>query len=95
MKNSIEIPIGDKKLVVFVNDWSDSAPKEIIVSLDDESGMHVQDICMVRECHYYNEKSGVWETNSKFVDCIVWGNSDTCDYTDKFCIGVYEEEDEE
>ena len=94
MENAIEIKIGNKKLVAFVNDWKDDMPKEIFISLVDEDSRCFQDICMVREHYHYNKNSGDFEIDSNFVDCKVWADSDNEDYTDEFCIGVYNEEEE-
>ena len=94
MNNRLEIQIGNKKLVAEINDWSADAPSEIYVFLEDENCLVSQDICMVRECFSFNPKQKNFEINSEFVDCFVWGESDNEDYTDKFCIGVRENEDD-
>ena len=68
-------------------------PKEIYISLVDNNGVMVQDICMVREHYHYNKNSGDFEIDSSLIDCKVWADSDSEDYTNEFCIGVYEEEE--
>lgn len=93
MENKIEIPIGDKKLVVFINDWEDELPKEIFISIEDKDNRLIQDICMVREHYHYSPKSEDFEIDSSLVDCRVWADSNNEDYTDEFCIDVYEEEE--
>ena len=93
MENKIELAIGNKKLVVFVNDWQDGMPKDIFVSIEDEQNRFIQDICMVREHYHYNPKNGSFEIDSNFVDCKVWADSENEDYTHEFCIGVWEEEE--
>ena len=93
-KKVIEIPIGDKKLVAFINDWQDNMPKEIFISLEDNSGRCIQDICMVREHYHFNEKTHEFVRDDSMIDCKVWGDSWSEDYTDEFVIGVYEEDEE-
>lgn len=93
MENKIVIPIGNKKIVAFVNNWEDEMPVEIFISLEDEQGRCVQDICMVREHYYFNPNSMDFEIDSSLVDCRVWADSDNEDYTNEFVIGVYEEEE--
>ena len=93
MENKIEIPIGDKKLVAYINDWEDGLPKEIFISIEDKNNRVIQDICMVREHYHYSPKSEDFEIDSSLVDCRVWADSDSEDYTDEFCIDVYEEEE--
>lgn len=92
MENKIELPIGNKKLIAFVNDWEDEMPNEIFISIADENDRIVQDICMVREHYHYTQKNGEFEIDSSLIDCKVWADSDNEDYTNEFCIGIYEEE---
>lgn len=92
MENKVEVKIGDKKLVAFINDWEDGMPKEIFISIVDSNGRCAQDVCMVREHYHYNKNNGEFEIDSNLIDCRVWADSDNEDYTDEFCIGVYEEE---
>jgi len=93
MKERIEIPIGENKLVAIINDWKDEMPKEIFISLFDKNGRCFQDICMVREHYHYSTKDEDFKIDSSLVDCMVWADSDNEDYTHKFTIGVYEEEE--
>ena len=94
MENKIEVKIGDNKLVAFINDWEDGMPMEIFISLEDKDGRCIQDICMVREHYHYKPNSGEFEVDSKLIDCRVWADSDSEDYTHDFCIGVWEDDGE-
>lgn len=93
MNEKLELPIGDKKLVVFINDWQDRMPKEIFVCVEDSSGALVQDICMVREHYHFNPKRGGFDIDSSMVDCKVWSDSENEDYTHEFTIGINPKED--
>lgn len=93
MENKIEIKIGDNKLVVSVNDWKDGMPKEVCTYITDNSGVILQDICMVREHYHYCPKTENFEIDSSLVDVKVWADSDNEDYTDEFTIAVFEEEE--
>ena len=90
--NKIKIPIGDKFLVAMVNDWRDDMPVELCVYLETNDGRVWQDICLVREHYRFDEKTCDFVRDDKLVDCKVWGDSWSEDYTDEFCIGVYEED---
>lgn len=92
MSEKITVPIGDMKLIACVNDWQDGMPKEICVFLETKHGVIWQDICLVREHYSYNQKTCEFEIDSNFVDCRVWGDSDSEDYTHEFVIGVYEDD---
>lgn len=94
MKNKLVIPFGDKKIVAEINDWKDDMPKELVVYLCDKDDHIIQDICLVRPHYDYIRSKGEFETDNNFVDCLVWGDSDDEDYTNKYVIGVYEEEEE-
>ena len=94
MKNKLIIPLGDKKIVAEINDNNlPEIPIELNVYLTDSNGQIIQDICLVR-AHYDYSSKGEFETDNNFVDCLVWGDSDDEDYTNKYVIGVHEEEEE-
>ena len=94
MKNNLVIQLGNKKIVAEIyNNNGPEIPPELCVYLSDEDGSIIQDICLVRPHYAYKEKSGYFETDNNFVDCLVWGDSDEEDYTDKFTIGIHELED--
>lgn len=92
MKKQIEVPVGNKKIVAYVQDWDDGLPKEIYISLVDDEGILLQDICMIREHFSYNSKNDEFEIDDNLIDCKIWADSDNEDYTDEFIIGVYEDE---
>ena len=94
MENKLEIKFGDKKIIAEINDWSDGAPNELTVYLCDKDNRIIQDICLVRPHYGVNRKTCEFETNNEFIDCLVWSDSDEEDYTHKFMIGVYEEDEE-
>lgn len=94
MEERLELPIGDKKLVVSIDDWKDDMPNEIVVSLEDSEGQFIQDICLVREHYRFDEKKRKFVRDDSLIDCKVWGDPWSEEYTDEFTIGVYEEEDE-
>lgn len=93
MKNRLTIQLGNKKIVAeIVDDNGPEVPPELCVFLEDEDGTIIQDICCVRPHYDINRKTKEFETDNEFVDCLVWGDSDEEDYTDKFVIGIHEEE---
>lgn len=94
MKKSIEMKIGDKKIVAEIISWKNGIPGELYVYLRDNNDVIIQDICMVREHYYYNPQTEEFETNEEFIDCKVWADSNDEDYTNEFVIGVYDEEEE-
>ena len=95
MEKKLIIPLGDKKIVAEIDDMNgpEFAPA-LCVYIQDEEDCIIQDICLVRPHYDYIKKSGEFETDNNLIDCLVWGDSDDEDYTNKFVIGIHEEEEE-
>lgn len=95
MKKKLTIQLGNKKIVAEIyNNNGPEIPPELCVFLEDEDGNIIQDVCLVRPHYDYRQATGEFEINNDFVDCLVWGDSDDEDYTDKFVIGIHEEEED-
>jgi hypothetical protein len=90
MENNIEIQIGNRKIVAFINDWEDELPKELYVCIVDENNNFVQDICMIREHYSYNADNRDFQIDCNSIDCRVWANENNEDFTDEFLIKLYE-----
>lgn len=85
MENRIVIQLNDgKEIVAELCDYDGNHP-EIVVCIQ-ENGIAVQDICIVRP----HEEDDI---KSSDIDCLVWGDEYSEDYTDKFVITQYEEEE--
>lgn len=82
----IEIPLGKRKIIAEICDMDmPEIPAELVVFIEDEDGSVLQDICLVRP---HCEVDCI--ENSR-VDCLVWSDENSEDYTDKHIIGVYQE----
>ena len=88
------IPFGNYQIVAEISDISPDIPNELWVHIRDKDNRVVQDICLVRPHFDYIRSKGEFETDNDFVDCLVWGDSDSEDYTEKHVIGVYKEDGE-
>ena len=87
MENKIRINLKENfELVAELYNHDGNHP-EIIVYVE-KDGMAHQDICIARP--HENERC-IQEVD--MIDCIVWGDKDNEDYTHKFVVGVYEEEE--
>lgn len=94
MKNKLKIQFGEYKIVAEINVMSmPEIPPELNVYLQDKNGAITQDICLVRPHYEYKKSLRDFEIDNDFVDCIVWGNSDYEDYTNKHVIAVNKEEE--
>jgi hypothetical protein len=88
MKNKIIVPLNDgKSLVAELYNYDGEHP-EICVFIED-NGAVSQDICIARP--HENEKF-VQDKNS--IDVIVWADENNEDYTDRYQINIWEEENE-
>lgn len=85
MKLVINLPNG-KQLVAEVYDYDGNHP-EIDVYIA-EDGLAVQDICIVRPHENDND-----EREGNTIDCLVWSDEYSEDYTHKFVIKQYKEEE--
>ena len=95
MKNSLIIPLGDNKIVAEIYDADyPEFPPEIFICLKDKDDVMIQDVCMVRPHYTIGDKYEA-TVNNNFVQCIVWGEPENEDYTDKHIIGVHRWEEDE
>ena len=81
MKNQIIIKLQNGKEIVAELCNYDGEHPEIVVCIQ-EDGIAVQDVCLVRP---YEDTSD--------IECLVWGDEYSEDYTDRFVIPQYEEEE--
>lgn len=86
MENRIVIKLDcGKEIVAELCDYDGNHP-EIVVCIQD-NGIAIQDICIVRPHEEDDIRNGD-------IDCLVWGDEYSEDYTDKFIISQYVEEEE-
>lgn len=79
-----------KELVAEVYKADVSYPEELTVYVRDKDGIILQDVCLVRP-HCEFDCNGL-HIDSEEIDCLVWGDEDNEDYTHKFVIQQYKEE---
>ena len=85
MENRIVIQLNDGKEIVAELCNYDGNHPEIVVCIQ-ENGMAIQDICIVRP----HEENDITTSD---VDCLVWSDEYSEDYTHKFIIPQYIEEE--
>lgn len=92
MEKKLVIPFGKNKIVAMIDDNNlPDIPPELWVYVEDENGVCIKDICLVRE-HYFWDDDGESHWVDKFIDCLIWGSPHTDDYTNDFIIGINERE---
>lgn len=94
MEKKLEIPFGEYKIVAEIDDSNmPEVPPEMVVCIYDKDNRIVQDVCLVRPHYAIKHKTMEIDVYSDCVDCLVWADSDSEDYTHKHIIGVYKEEE--
>ena len=81
MENKIVLKLNNGVELVAVLDNYDGNHPEIEIFIQ-EDGIVTQDICCVRPSEDVSKSSGT-------VECLVWGEECSEDYTDKFIIEKY------
>ena len=81
MENKIVLKLNNGIELVAVLDNYDGNHPEIEIFIQ-EDGIATQDICFVRPSEGVSKSSGT-------VECLVWGDECSEDYTDKFIIEKY------
>jgi hypothetical protein len=95
MENKLEIPLGENKIVAEIYDMDcPEFPSEITIHLRDKNDIVIQDICLVRPHYVMSKEAAEVMIDNNIVQCIVWRDVQNEDYTDKFVIDVYEEEEQ-
>ena len=85
MENKIVLKLNNGVELVAVLDNYDGDHPEIEIFIR-ENGMATQDICFVRPSEDVSKSSGT-------IECLVWGDECSEDYTDKFIIEKYSAEE--
>ena len=90
--SKLEIKLANgHKLVAELCEYGDEIPPEIAVCIQDEKGVALQDIVLVRAKE--KEISVVDDVNIG-AEVLVWADETTEDYTDKFQIDEYNFEED-
>ena len=90
MKNELRIPLANGKEIVAGISCDPDYP-EIYVCIQD-GDVCIQDICIIRPHEDWSRPEHLVR-DSKDVDCLVFADELSEDYTHKFVITQYEEEE--
>lgn len=85
MKNELRIPLANGKEIVAAIGCDPNFPEIYVCVYDGDNW--IQDICLIRP----HEED---EVENGDVDCLVWGDEYSEDYTHQFIISQYVEEEE-
>ena len=90
--NKLEIKLANgHKIVAELCDYGHEIPPEIVVCIQDEEGVALQDIVLVRAKEM---RSTVVDNINIGVEVLVWTDENNEDYTHKFRINEHNFEEE-
>ena len=84
----IKIDLGFATLVA--ERGTDKNYHEIFIGIEDKGGVWVQDLAIVGQKYHYTDEGEI--VQDKGINVMVYADKDDEDYTNKFEIGIYEEE---
>ena len=85
----IKIDLGFATLVA--EKGNDKNYNEICIGLEDKNGCWLQDLAIVGQKYHYTNRTEI--VQDKGIDIRVYADKDNEDYTHRFEVGVYDEED--
>ena len=87
--DKIKIDLGFATLVA--EKGTDESYHENFIGLEDKDGVWIQDLAIVGQTYHYTDDTEV--VQDKGVNVMVYADENDEDYTHKFDIDIYEEED--
>lgn len=85
----IKIDLGFAILVA--EKGTDESYHEIFIGLEDKDGVWIQDLAIVGQKYHYTDDTEI--VQDKGINVMVYADENDEDYTHKFDINIYEEED--
>lgn len=90
--NKIEIPLANgHKIVAELCEYGDKIPPEIAICFQDEDGVGLQDIALIRA---KESQPTIIDNVNVGAEVLIWADENDEDYTDKFQIDEYDFEEE-
>lgn len=86
----LSIPIAYGLRIAVSKDNPRDGIEQLFISIETEEGEWHQDICCVRP-HWDVLEDTI---NTGLIDCMVYADSDDEDYTNKYVVGIYRDEDD-
>lgn len=84
----LKIDLGFATLVA--EKGADENYNEIFIGIEDKDGVWIQDLAIVGQKYHYTDEGEV--VQDKGINLMVYADKDDEDYTNKFEIGIYEED---
>lgn len=86
--NRIVIPLSNGYQLVAEQNTATEYNKEIFIGITDDNGVWYQDLAIVRNAYYLNDKWQVEWKDEEF-DVLVYSNENNEDFTHDFTVGLY------
>lgn len=85
----IIIPLNNGFRFIAEQNIDSEFNKEIFVGIETESGSYWQDLCIVRPTYHFKEDNV--EFDSDRFEMLIFGDAQREDYTNKFVVPLYKE----
>lgn len=90
--NKIVIPLDNGYKLIAEQNTENEYEKEIFIGLEAPSGVYWQDLAIVRPS--YTFENGHVQFKSNQFEVVVYGNSDSDDYTEQYSVMLRKDDDE-
>jgi len=90
--SKIVIPLDNGYRLIAEQNTDSEFNKEIFVGIETDTGAYHQDLAIIRPTYSF-ENDNV-KFNSDAFEILVFGDEKQDDYTDKFTVPLYQEDDE-
>ena len=88
----IIIPLDNGYKLVAEQNVGSEFDKEIFVGIETETGSYYQDLVVIRPTYTFKNEDVVF--NSDAFEMLVFGDANSEDYTEKFTVPLYKENEE-
>lgn len=90
--NKITIPLSNGYRLIAEQNVDSEFNKEIFVGIETETGGYHQDLCIVRPTYTFENENVIFGSDT--FEMLIFGDAHSEDYTDKFTVPLYKEDDE-
>ena len=90
--NKITIPLSNGYRLIAEQNTDSEFDKEIFIGLETDTGAYYQDLCIIRPTYTFENEQIVFGSN--MFEMLIYGDANSEDYTHKFTVPLYKEDDE-
>lgn len=89
--NKITIPLSNGYHLIAEQNIDSEFDKEIFVGIETDTGAYHQDLCIVRPTYTFDNEQVIF--GSDLFEMLIYGDANSEDYTKKFTVPLYKEDE--